>query len=385
MSYLFLVRTVFTTAIFATQLQAAELIKNPGMEEGDIEWTSWTAHKIVSSPVHSGNKSLEYTHHNWNAAAQNDIRANAGNEYTISLWSKSGDGMKGPAAKYFFVDDNGKALSTGFVGKHQSNSKWVQHKTKIKAPAGTIKMSLKLIGSNFKADLWFDDVSVTSSSELPVNHQIEPPTANNLLKNSGMESGDVNWGKWTAHRIVSSPVHSGSRSLRYSNSNWIAGSQNEIPVSAGLDYKISFWSKAGPGMSGRAGKYYFKDINNKVISHGFIGTHQENNQWINHTLDIKAPKNSSKMNLRLFGNNLDADLWFDDIKVIAPNQPPPTSNSKEPPIAGNWTMTFDEEFTGNALDPTKWKMGEHHLGTLGKAGLNKDSITFKNGALTLTA
>jgi len=53
--------------MFAAPLQATELVKNPSMEEGDVEWANWAAHNIVSPPIHSGNKSLEYTLRNWNA------------------------------------------------------------------------------------------------------------------------------------------------------------------------------------------------------------------------------------------------------------------------------------------------------------------------------
>jgi len=56
-----------------------------------------------------------------------------------------------------------------------------------------------------------------------------------------------------------------------------------------------------------------------------------------------------------------------------------------PPIAGNWNLTFEEEFNGNSLDPNKWRVGHHYLGIAGNAGNSADQISVGGGSVKLTA
>lgn len=62
-----------------------------------------------------------------------------------------------------------------------------------------------------------------------------------------------------------------------------------------------------------------------------------------------------------------------------------TASAQAPPIAGNWTLTFEDEFTGDHVDGAKWKMGQHWSGINGAAGNSPDNISVANGLLTLRA
>ncbi|WP_415663356.1 DNRLRE domain-containing protein, partial [Rariglobus hedericola] len=56
-----------------------------------------------------------------------------------------------------------------------------------------------------------------------------------------------------------------------------------------------------------------------------------------------------------------------------------------PPIPGTWTLTFQDEFDGTALDGSKWKLGQGDAGIEGPGGNNPANTTVGGGKLTLRA
>jgi len=57
-----------------------------------------------------------------------------------------------------------------------------------------------------------------------------------------------------------------------------------------------------------------------------------------------------------------------------------------PPVPGDWTLTFDEEFESYFLDPSKWRLGSHYLGIKkSMAGTNSNNVAIQNGNLELRA
>jgi beta-glucanase (GH16 family) len=65
-------------------------------------------------------------------------------------------------------------------------------------------------------------------------------------------------------------------------------------------------------------------------------------------------------------------------------KPLPAWLGKRPPVEGEWTLTFDENFDGDAIDLTKWSIyteGEWHLGKA--TGFSKDNVIVKDGKLAL--
>ncbi len=57
----------------------------------------------------------------------------------------------------------------------------------------------------------------------------------------------------------------------------------------------------------------------------------------------------------------------------------------QPPIAGNWTLKFQDEFNGHSLNPDNWRVGGHYLGIAGSAGNSADQVKVRNGKLELIA
>lgn len=55
-----------------------------------------------------------------------------------------------------------------------------------------------------------------------------------------------------------------------------------------------------------------------------------------------------------------------------------------PPIAGDWTLTFEDHFLGSGVDDAKWKVGEHWAGINGVAGNAPENMSVECGYLTVT-
>lgn len=80
-----------------------------------------------------------------------------------------------------------------------------------------------------------------------------------------------------------------------------------------------------------------------------------------------------------------ATLQVASIVADVPPRPPlPDWLGKRPPVEGDWTKTFEDNFDGNAIDLKKWCLyteGEWHLGK--ETGFSKDNVIVKDGTLLL--
>jgi beta-glucanase (GH16 family) len=63
----------------------------------------------------------------------------------------------------------------------------------------------------------------------------------------------------------------------------------------------------------------------------------------------------------------------------------PHSPGPRPPIDGDWTLKFHDEFEGSTLDPSKWRIGGHYLGTSSDNIANSaEQLSVQNGNLKLS-
>lgn len=70
----------------------------------------------------------------------------------------------------------------------------------------------------------------------------------------------------------------------------------------------------------------------------------------------------------------------------APNAPSKLSErGPEPSIAGDFTLTFNDEFEGDAIDGTKWRLGSKYLLFPGRAAIAPENAWVKDGSLWLKA
>lgn len=69
---------------------------------------------------------------------------------------------------------------------------------------------------------------------------------------------------------------------------------------------------------------------------------------------------------------------------MPPRPPLPDWLGKRPPVEGDWTLTFEDNFDGDSIDLTKWNIyteTEWHLGK--DTGFSKDNVIVKDGKLAL--
>lgn len=57
--------------------------------------------------------------------------------------------------------------------------------------------------------------------------------------------------------------------------------------------------------------------------------------------------------------------------------------AQTPPISGDWTLTFEDNFNGSSLNGDNWRVGTHHSGIAGAGGNDPDLITVSGGTLKL--
>ncbi|WOO40097.1 DUF7594 domain-containing protein [Rubellicoccus peritrichatus] len=55
------------------------------------------------------------------------------------------------------------------------------------------------------------------------------------------------------------------------------------------------------------------------------------------------------------------------------------------PPPGDWLLTFEDEFEGESLDGSKWKLASHWSGINGQGGIDPDRISVVDGVLSITA
>jgi beta-glucanase (GH16 family) len=57
----------------------------------------------------------------------------------------------------------------------------------------------------------------------------------------------------------------------------------------------------------------------------------------------------------------------------------------QPPLAGTWTTTFEDNFDGTALDGSKWKLGTYYAYIAGMAGTSSKQVEVGSGVLAIKA
>jgi beta-glucanase (GH16 family) len=73
-----------------------------------------------------------------------------------------------------------------------------------------------------------------------------------------------------------------------------------------------------------------------------------------------------------------ADLGGGFVEVTPASDPAPA-------LPGDWTLTFQDEFSGSNLDGAKWRLGQHWSGVAGAGGVAPENVTVSGGALRIKA
>ncbi|AZB18365.1 T9SS C-terminal target domain-containing protein [Chryseobacterium indologenes] len=160
--------------------------------------------------------------------------------------------------------------------------------------------------------------------------------AQNLVINPGFENGTTGWsatnpGTGTPYylpTVTTTNPYAGINSVEYTAATATTGFEQDIPVSPGVTYTISFWYKAiGDNTDARIWANYL-DASNAAIYQGATaatdplrgpnnGYLPASTAWTQHSVTVTAPANVVKLHLQVRAYNNSTQVAFDDFSVTS--------------------------------------------------------------------
>lgn len=200
----------------------------------------------------------------------------------------------------------------------------------------TIKFAFKYISTTAAAGTWeIKNVKVVANGEGGGTVDPEPEPGINLLTNPGFEDWTnelpTAWDNKTYNtgEIVkeTSIKHGGNNALRQTSASGTNKIQQEVAITAGKKYKISYWfldndTKASSrywfAMVGSDGKT-INDINKQIQQNDYS---TDNTEWQQVTIEFTAPAGTVKMRyeVRTY-RNMDSNesggyIYYDDMELV---------------------------------------------------------------------
>lgn len=232
--------------------------------------------------------------------------------------------------------DNWQQLT---IDKYGSGFKFTTATIDLSAYAGkTIKFAFKYISTNSAAGTWeIKNVKVIANGKGggTIDPEPEPEPGINLLTNPGFEDWTntlpTAWDNKTYNtgEIVkeTSIKHGGNNALRQTSTSGTNKIQQEVAITAGKKYKISYWfldndTKASSrywfAMVGSDGKT-IDDINKQIQQNDYS---TDNAEWQQVTIEFTAPAGTVKMRyeVRTY-RNIDSNesggyIYYDDMELV---------------------------------------------------------------------
>lgn len=154
----------------------------------------------------------------------------------------------------------------------------------------------------------------------------------NLVTNPSFDSGTSGWldgpsSSYQLPTIDAADGHNGSNSADYSGVSATTGFYQEIAVTAGNTYRISFWYKAqGDDKDARIWSYYQDAAGDRIdqgpdsSSDPLLGPNNGYldpvTDWTEYTVDVVAPANVVKLLLAVRAYKNNTMVKFDDFSVV---------------------------------------------------------------------
>lgn len=232
--------------------------------------------------------------------------------------------------------DNWQQLT---IDKYGSGFKFTTATIDLSAYAGkTIKFAFKYVSTTDAAGTWeIKNVKVIANGKGggTVDPEPEPEPGINLLTNPGFEDWTSElptaWDNATYNtgKIVkeTSIKHGGNNSLRQTSASGTNKIQQEVAITAGKKYRISYWfldndTKASSrywfAMVGSDGKT-INDINKQIQQSDYSA---DNAEWQQVTIEFTAPAGTVKMRyeVRTY-RNMDSNeaggyIYYDDMELV---------------------------------------------------------------------
>lgn len=306
--------------------------------EGSFVWShgSYNDDKFMKASAYIGG--TKYASESWLVSPSIDLSQAT----TVTLTFDHAHNYAGTAEEEFTLwatetsADNWQQLT---IDKYGSGFNFTTATIDLSAYAGkTIKFAFKYISTTDAAGTWeIKNVKVVINGEGggTVEPEPEPEPGINLLTNPGFEDWTSTlptaWDNKTYNtgEIVkeTSIKHSGNNSLRQTSSSSTNKIQQEVAITAGKKYKISYWfldndTKASSrywfAMVGSDGKT-INDINKQIQQNDYS---TDNTEWQQVTIEFTAPAGTVKMRyeVRTY-RNMDNDaaggyIYYDDMELV---------------------------------------------------------------------
>ncbi len=223
-----------------------ELLANGSFEDGLTGWTTLNGtHGISTTEAYCGSQSMTATgaaSNPWNTQLASDpMNMVAGTDYEISFWAKAAGA--GGVFRISMSQYDGSGSDFFYSPNLDIPTDWTYFSFVVNA---------KTVASG-QYKLLFDMGATSQTFFLDAVSVKEYEFTGSLVANGGFED-DLNG--WTtlngAHGISTTEFHSGSKSMTATgaaSNPWNTQlASDPMDMSAGNDYKISFWAKAaGPG------------------------------------------------------------------------------------------------------------------------------------------
>ena len=304
--------------------------------EGSFVWSlgSFNDDKFMKASAYIGG--TRYASESWLVSPPVDLSQAA----TATLTFDHAHNYAGTAEEEFTLwatetsADNWQQLT---IDKYGSEFNFTTTTIDLSAYAGkTIKFAFKYISTTAAAGTWeIKNVKVVANGEGGGTVDPEPEPGINLLTNPGFEDWTnelpTAWDNKTYNtgEIVkeTSIKHGGNNALRQTSASGTNKIQQEVAITAGKKYKISYWfldndTKASSrywfAMVGSDGKT-INDINKQIQQNDYS---TDNTEWQQVTIEFTAPAGTVKMRyeVRTY-RNMDSNesggyIYYDDMELV---------------------------------------------------------------------
>lgn len=304
--------------------------------EGSFVWNhgSFNDDKFMKASAYIGG--TKYASESWLVSPPVDLSQAA----TATLTFDHAHNYAGTAEEEFTLwatetsADNWQQLT---IDKYGSEFNFTTATIDLSAYAGkTIKFAFKYISTTAAAGTWeIKNVKVVANGEGGGTVDPEPEPGINLLTNPGFEDWTnelpTAWDNKTYNtgEIVkeTSIKHGGNNALRQTSASGTNKIQQEVAITAGKKYKISYWfldndTKASSrywfAMVGSDGKT-INDINKQIQQSDYSA---DNAEWQQVTIEFTAPAGTVKMRyeVRTY-RNMDSNeaggyIYYDDMELV---------------------------------------------------------------------
>ena len=304
--------------------------------EGSFVWSlgSFNDDKFMKASAYIGG--TRYASESWLVSPPVDLSQAA----TATLTFDHAHNYAGTAEEEFTLwatetsADNWQQLT---IDKYGSEFNFTTATIDLSAYAGkTIKFAFKYISTTAAAGTWeIKNVKVVANGEGGGTVDPEPEPGINLLTNPGFEDWTnelpTAWDNKTYNKgeIVkeTSIKHGGNNALRQTSASGTNKIQQEVAITAGKKYKISYWfldndTKASSrywfAMVGSDGKT-INDINKQIQQNDYS---TDNTEWQQVTIEFTAPAGTVKMRyeVRTY-RNMDSNesggyIYYDDMELV---------------------------------------------------------------------